>query len=335
MVGAALGPAGYGGPCDTLATDPMSRAQLAHQAFMYDGADEFAATMAPVVRAGRERGDKVVVAAKRRSADALRAELGTDDPGVELHDTLEWHPRPADRLTAVQETVAKLPAGGGLLAIGEPIWNGSDAARREWARYESTVNVAFANAPLRFVCLYDRSELPEAVLDHGRGAHPELVQDGGVCPCAMFARPEDCVRQLDAAGVAYPPPPDRYDIPFGGDQHAFRRLLRGLAVECGMGDERADEVVLAANEVVANVVVHGEPPVSTSCWVTDGDLVCEVSDGGGGIGDPFAGWMLPEPGSRKGWGLALTRRICDALELTGGDEGSRVRLYASLPGADV
>ncbi|HEX2162244.1 MAG TPA: sensor histidine kinase [Thermoleophilaceae bacterium] len=307
----------------------MSRAKLAHQAFLYDGAEQFAATMAPLVRAGIERGDKVVVAAKRESADALRTELGTDGGDVELHDTLEWHPHPADRLTAVQQTVAQLAPGRSLLALGEPIWHGSEATRREWARYESTLNVALVDAPLRFICLYDRSELPEGILRHGRGAHPELVEDGGVCPCTTFERPADCVRELDAAG-AVPPPPDRYDIPFRGDQHSFRGALRGLALECGMGADRAEELVLASNEVVANAVVHGDPPVTTRCWVADGDFVCEVCDGGPGVPDPFAGWTLPEPGSRSGWGLALTRRICDALELTAGADESCVRLYLTL-----
>jgi anti-sigma regulatory factor (Ser/Thr protein kinase) len=307
----------------------MAGATLAHQAFLYDGADEFAESMAPLVRAGAERGDKVVVAAKRESTEALRAELGSAAGGVELHDTLEWHPRPVDRLTAVQRTIAQLAPGASLLALGEPIWQGSGAARREWARYESTINVALADAPLRFICLYDRSELPEEILGHGRGTHPELVTDGVACPCASFERPDECVRQLDASGaVAYPD--DHCDIDFKGDYHAFRGALAARAEGHGMGADRADELVLAANEVVANAVVHGEPPVAVRCWVADGDFVCEVADAGPGVADPFAGWELPEPPSPGGWGLALARRVCDALELVGGGGESRVRLYVAL-----
>lgn len=50
----------------------MVGTKLAHQAFLYDGAEQFAEAMAPVVRAGVERGDKVLVAAKRASTDARR-----------------------------------------------------------------------------------------------------------------------------------------------------------------------------------------------------------------------------------------------------------------------
>jgi anti-sigma regulatory factor (Ser/Thr protein kinase) len=307
----------------------MASATLAHQAFLYDGAEEFAEAMAPLVREGAERGDKVLVAAKRESTDALRAKLEGDPGGIELHDTLKWYPRPVDRLMAVQQALAELPPDTGLLALGEPIWNGSAAMRREWVRYESTINVALADAPLRFICLYDRSELPGEILAHGRGTHPELVAEGVGCPCAAFEQPEDCVRELDASA---PPAPldDRCRIDFQGDYHAFRGVLAESARELGMGADRADELVLAANEVVTNAVVHGAAPVGVRCWVVDGDFVCEVTDAGPGVADPFAGWELPQPPSPGGWGLALARRICDALEVAGGRGESRVRLYLSL-----
>jgi len=308
----------------------MPGAKLAHQAFLYDGAEQFAEAMAPLVRAGAERGDKVLVAAKRASTEALRAELGSDGAAIELHDTLEWHPRPVHRLMAVQRTIAALPPDSRLLALGEPVWTGSAAARREWARYESTINVALADAPLRFICLYDRSELPASILGHGLGTHPEVVEGSVACPCAAFESPADFVRELDAGGRAERGR-DHYDIPFSGDHHAFRGLLAGLAIECGMSADRAEELVLATNEVVTNSVIHGAPPIVARCWVADGDFVCEVSDGGPGVADPFAGWTLPAPGAPGGWGLAVARRICDALEVAGGGhDGSRVRLYVAL-----
>jgi anti-sigma regulatory factor (Ser/Thr protein kinase) len=308
----------------------MAGSKLSHQAFLYDGAEQFAEAMAPVVHAGVERGDGVLVAAKRDSAEALRDRLGDDCARVELHDTLEWHPRPVHRLMAVQRMIAELPPGGRLLALGEPVWSGSEAVRREWARYESTINVALADAPLRFICLYDRSALPEPILSYGLATHPETVDGAAVCPCAAFAPPADFVRGLDASARVAPSGDDRYDISFAGDHHAFRGQLAGLALECGMTADRAEELVLAANEIVTNAVVHGEPPIAARCWIADGDFVCEVTDGGPGVADPFSGWNLPEPGARGGWGLALARRICDALEVAGGQDGSRVRLYAAL-----
>jgi anti-sigma regulatory factor (Ser/Thr protein kinase) len=98
-----------------------------------------------------------------------------------------------------------------------------------------------------------------------------------------------------------------------------------------MNADRAEELVLAANEIVTNAVIHGAPPIAARCWVADGDLACEITDSGPGVADPFAGWTLPPPGAPGGWGLAVARRICDALEVAGSDgDGSRVRLYVAL-----
>jgi anti-sigma regulatory factor (Ser/Thr protein kinase) len=306
----------------------MTAPRLAHQAYLHDGPEQLAATLAPLVRAGTERGDRVLAAVGRASADALRAELGGTLAGVELHDTPEWHSRPVHRLMAVQRAIADLRPGTSLLALGEPIWSGSPAARREWARCESTINVVLADAPLRLICLYDRSELPPAVLDRALSAHPEVVDGAAACPCASFEPPERFVRELDAAGTPAPER-NRYDIAFGGDHHSFRTMLADLAQECGMGADRAEELVLAANELVTNAVLHGEPPIAARCWVADGDFVCEISDGGPGVADPFAGWTLPPARAEGGWGLALARRICDALEVTSKD-GARARLYVAL-----
>lgn len=301
---------------------------LSHQAFLYDSPEHFATAMAPLVRAGVERGDQVAVVAKQACNEALCEKLGGAIAGVQMHDTLVWHPRPVQRLMAIQRVVAAMRPGTRLLALGEPVWSGSPAERREWARFESAINVALADAPLHFVCLYDRSELPDEVLDYGCATHPELVGVEAVHPSEGFQAPAEFVRTLDAS--APPPAADHYDIAFGGDYHAFRGLLRGLAVECGVDADRAEELMLAANEVVTNAVHHGEPPVSARCWVADGDFVCEVADGGGGVPDPLAGWDAPPSGSADGWGLAVTRRVCDALEVGGGPSGSRVRLYVSL-----
>jgi anti-sigma regulatory factor (Ser/Thr protein kinase) len=307
------------------ASDP----RLVHRVLLYHSPKELAATVAPFLREGLERGDTVVAGVRAAGVEALREELGPDAERVELHDTLSWHPRPFDRLRAVDRTIRALPPGREARILGEPIWNGSEAVRREWARYEAIINSALAHAPLRFICLYDAAGLPQDLLDHGRRTHPELVEPSGrPCACGTFVPPADYVAALGPGPIDHA----AEDLPLNGDQYAFRMALAERADAHGLGPGRVEELVLAATEVTSNALIYGRPPLRARLWSQAGELMCEVSDCGDGIADPMAGWRIPDPTAIGGWGLPLTRELCDALDIVSDSHGTRVRLHMSLNG---
>jgi anti-sigma regulatory factor (Ser/Thr protein kinase) len=314
----------------------MSPSRLVHQAFLYDSPEHFAGRMAPVVRAGLERGDGVFVGANGTSIEALRGELGADAAAVEIQDTTKWAPRPADRLFAVQQMIDSLEPGRELLALGEPVWSGSDAVMREWARYESVINAVFANAPLRFVCLYDRAALSDRILAYGRATHGQLIDaHGTTCQCREYVPPERYVPALRPTDPVWPAPDGACEIRFEGDHRSLRVAVGSFARQRGMRPERVDELVLAANEISTNALLHGAAPVDARIWVAGGELICEISDCGPGIADPLAGWSLPARAEMGGWGLPLSRRLCDALEIARSERGTTIYLHMSLDGEPV
>ena len=67
-----------------------------------------------------------------------------------------------------------------------------------------------------------------------------------------------------------------------------------------------------------------------SIWHEDGELVCEISDGGGSIADPLAGRRRPDPLRPHGRGLWMINQVCDLVELRAGPTGTTVRLHMSL-----
>lgn len=304
---------------------PDTRATLLHQALLYGSPGDFASAMAPFAREGLERGDTVLAVTTPANLVALVDELGPDAESVHLHDTAEWHPHPADRLLAVRRLIDELPPGAELRAMGEPIWGGPDAVRREWARYESIVNLALADSPMRFVCLYDAASLPDDVLEHACQTHPEVHGDGSPHACDGFVAPERFV-----AGLAAVSPDGGLDLPVGDDHHAFRDALADVARAGGLPEHRAEDLTIAANEVASNAEIHGAPPVTARIWTTADELVCEIADRGPGICDPLAGWGLPGEGAREGWGLSIARQLCDALEMRHDARGTRVSLHVSL-----
>lgn len=308
--------------------DRVTGSRLVHQALVYDSPADFVATAAPFLREGMERGDTLFAATAPANVEALRDELGSDADHVDLNDTETWKPRPADRLAAVQRMVDAVPAGNELRALGEPIWPDSEAVRREWARYEAVINLVLADAPLRFICLYDGARLPAEAIDHGCCTHPEVLEAGRPLPSPRFVEPERYVARLERPQAVAGG--DLSEICFDGDHHALRTALAEMAGQTGLRDERVEALVLAANEVSANASVHGRPPIKVRAGTADGEFLCEVSDSGPGLSDPLAGWTIPDRAEPGGWGLPLSRRLCDALDIVPGDDGTRVYLHVAL-----
>lgn len=302
------------------------RRTLEHEAFLYGSPDEFVSAMAPLVRAGLARGDVVMAASKRPNIEALHEELGEDSRSVKLEDTHQWMIRPFDRLRAFEQAVADLPPGRSLSAMGEPTWDGTPAAKRQWARYESIVNLALADAPMRFVCLYDSAALPDDILERATQTHPVLVgRDGGTASSQSFVDPHGFMPDASTA-----PPPEAVELPVEGD--ALRATLRRYAREHAIGGRELGAILLATSEVAANAVRHGARPWRALVWKRDAELVCQIADSGTGIRDPLAGWSRPKTGSIGGWGLPIARHLADVVEIDRSGTGATVTLFFTVVG---
>jgi anti-sigma regulatory factor (Ser/Thr protein kinase) len=297
---------------------------LVHQALLYDSEEHFVAEMAPFVREGIERGETIFAATSKANAAALREELGDDASHVRLEDTTEWEIRPYERLQAFRQMVTDLPEGGSLRAMGEPVWDGSDAVVRQWARYESIINLALERAPMRFVCLYDSGALPDRILEYAGQTHPQRVEGGVAIDSERFIPAADF---LD--GPPAPLPTRALELSL--DPGQFRRELGRFLIDAGQSSRLAEDFTLAANEVLANALRHGDSPVDAHVWVEGDGVACRVVDAGPGIGDPLAGWLPPQRFTEGGWGLPIARQLCDALEIAPGqDTGAVVTLHSAV-----
>ena len=145
-----------------------------------------------------------------------------------------------------------------------------------------------------------------------------------------FEDPLDFCRRLDSS-VGRPAGAPDTEISFGlADLPALRGAVGSLAVSAGLARDRADELVLAVNEIATNAVVHGQAPATVRAWRADGELVFEVSDCGDGIKDALAGQLTPPTTGLGGRGLWLTRLVCDAVEIRNG-VGCTVSIHTTAP----
>ncbi len=123
----------------------------------------------------------------------------------------------------------------------------------------------------------------------------------------------------------------RYRAALGDDPAEIaevRAAVHGIAVDEGFAD-RASDLVLALDEVIANAQEHGQAPIAVEAWV-DGRLVVEVSDVGDGF-DRAQVWKThpPEPFGRRGRGLWIARQLADIVTIDCASGRTRVRIELS------
>jgi anti-sigma regulatory factor (Ser/Thr protein kinase) len=124
---------------------------------------------------------------------------------------------------------------------------------------------------------------------------------------------------------------EHYTAALGADPAeiaAVRVAVRDLAVRGGFA-ERAGDLVLALDEVIANAQEHGRPPIRVEAWA-DGRLVVEVSDAGAGF-DRARVWSTHPPPAlgRRGRGLWIIRQLTDLVSVSSGADGTTVRIELS------
>jgi anti-sigma regulatory factor (Ser/Thr protein kinase) len=86
-------------------------------------------------------------------------------------------------------------------------------------------------------------------------------------------------------------------------------------------------MLVAAREVLSNAERYGNGVRSLRVGTVEGRFVCEVTDAGGGLDDPLAGYVPPRPLGADPAGLWIARQLTSRLELHSADDGLTVRLW--------
>ena len=296
---------------------------LRHEALMYRDGEDFLAGVGAFLEAGLEAGEAAMAAVPAPRLELLHDRFGE---AVRLEDMTELGRNPSRIIPAVRDW---LDGQGPRPArfVGEPIWPGRGPREAaEGLRHEALLNVAFAGDLVSILCPYDMANLePEVVGDAGL-THPQLVCDGHTADSARFSDPE---KVYAAANHELPPPVEPVSrLPVTHDLAALREFVAERFD--GLDESRRFDLLLAVNEAAVNTLVHGGGHGVLSIWHDDGQLVCEISDGGASIADPLVGRRRPDPLTSHGRGLWMINQVCDLVELHAGPAGTTVRLHMSL-----
>ncbi|MEV4054822.1 anti-sigma factor RsbA family regulatory protein [Amycolatopsis sp. NPDC049688] len=297
-----------------------------HAAVHYTSDAELLAVAVPFLEGGLTAGEPTLVSLEPERAELVRDALPSSAP-VDFLVTGDLYARPAAAIRSYRELMAGLVAGGaaGIRIFGEIPQAAIDSSWDRWARYESAVNHAYDQFPLRSICAYDTRTTPRHVLDDVARTHPFVATPGGghhtnagyVDPLSFLAvqrpmTPLPIELTAPLAELADPRP------------SAARRAVTAVA-PAALADGELDDLVLAVSEIVDNALRHGRPPVRMRIWADAGHVVVTVHDTGAGPDDPFAG-LLPADRRVGGRGLWIAHQVCAQVTLHHDDTGFTVRL---------
>ncbi len=297
---------------------------MQHELLHYEQDDALVDIAAPFLEDGLAAGDAVVTVLDARKRDLLHAALGARAKGVAWIDVASHYTRPEAAVADYDARLRALLRGGVpyVRLFGELPPLRSEAQCDAWIAYDAILNRVFDHHPVSVLCGYDERAVPDRVLAAARESHPVVHGHG---PNEAFGDPAAIVR----AHTPDPEPlPGLRTIPAADGARALRRALVAAMTVAGLGPDAISGMVLAANEVVANVYRHAGGPPEVRAGSADGRFVCEITDSGIGFDDPLAGHVPPRARGDRGAGLWIARQSTSRLEMLRGARGQTVRLWA-------
>ena len=315
--------------------DPPAVPRLVHEALLYSTPGEFVGVVVPFLRGGVESGESALVVSTQANLAAARGALGADADRVDWEDTAAWYPKPIDRIHALHRYVGERLDSGvtRLRIIDESVWpTDSTSAVSELKRFESICNLLFAPLPLWMVCPYNAS-LFNHILPDAYRTHP-VIRDARVSRTASVAylQPGEFFKALDVEQELPPVPSDARVLRFATPSEV-RSFVVVQATAARLHPDRIRDLDLAACEMATNAIRHGNQSGEVRVWTRPEEIVCEISDTGGGMKDRLAGYDEPSEPALGGWGLLLARKLCDGVEVRSGPRGTTIRLTMRLPGS--
>lgn len=309
---------------------------LTHQGLIYDTDEAFLSATVPFCLDGLEADDAVLAVTTPHNIGLLRQTLGHEARHVEFVDADDWYQTPGRTLGAYHRYVDRHTTAGRhrqVRVIGEPVWHGRDPLETaEWTRYESALNVAFAQCPAWIVCPYDTRALPESVIDDARRTHPELVTGPHTGTTSHhYAAPDTRRGPWQHRLTPVPADGEEAVMHFGDDLSAVRAFVSQAAGTLGMPSDRAQQLIFAVNEVATNALQHGGGQGQVTLRRAGQRIVCDITNPGHATAlDWYEGYLPPDPQRDRGHGLWAVRQLCDLMEVDTSPGETTVRLHLAL-----
>jgi anti-sigma regulatory factor (Ser/Thr protein kinase) len=312
-------------------TRSAAAVRLRHAAGFHGSDSDLLAQLVPLADAALAAGEAVALALRPATEQALVARLGTTRGLARLHqppsaDTACGQTAAARRALELREITTATGSPVTVLAEHSSHLDGMDGSF--WTELDAALNVALADLPVRVTCFFPEFPLYLAILDGARRNHPFLLSGGQLHDNPEHQAPREVLTARPAAAPVLLGPPD-IRLGFSAWQlHEVRAAVEEALAAAEYEPERAEDVVLAVNEVATNAVEHGTPEAQLSIWCGPDGITCEIDDGGT-LRDPLPGLQAPHPAEPRGRGVWIARQVCDSLHVWVDGRGTHVRMRAT------
>jgi len=303
--------------------------RLRHAVQFHDGPADQVERAVAFARAAVRRGERLALAVPAAVEEAVLTAVG--DAGIVSLVTPSGAGGGSGQTTAALRArelraLVQSDAGVTVLCAHDPALDGVDGGY--WTELDAALNVALGDLPVDLVCLYPGFPLHLEVLEGAEANHPYLLVDGELHDNPRHRCPVEVLKDRDRSAPLVLGPPDLTHRYNSWQLHEVRGLVATLAPELGFDPVRAEDLVLAVNEVATNAVEHGSPQAEIHLWATAGGLVCEVHDSGV-LTEPLPGMVAPHPADPRGRGVWIARQLCDLLHVWRDRTGTHVRMHAT------
>lgn len=296
-----------------------------HEALFYRDPGQYVAGTVPFVLDGLAAGEPVLVAVPPTGIDLIRGELGPRAADVRFLDMTLGGRNPGRIIPGVLTEFADSHPSP-VRIVGEPIWAGRSATEYPaCVQHEALINTAFDGRRAAILCPYDTAGLAPDVLKDAERTHPVLLEDGRRAPSERY---DDPLRTATDFNVPLPSPPSsarthHFDA---SNMTRTRKLVAAHALAAGLDEDKADDLVLAVNELTTNSVVHATGGGELLLWREGATVVCEVRDGGA-LNDLMIGRLKPPPNTRGGYGVVMVNLLCDLVRIHSDAAGTAIRVH--------
>jgi anti-sigma regulatory factor (Ser/Thr protein kinase) len=312
-------------------TSPPEATLARHSVAFHDSESELMEQLVPVVTAAIDAGEALALALRPTTEKALRAavECPSDILGLARPDGPDGPSGQTLAARWARELRELTTSGRQPVCVVTEHWSAFDGADGGfWTELDAAANIALSALPVSMTCFYPAYPLHGSVLDGALRNHRTVLRRGMLSANDAYLPPTEVLLATPAPAPLVLGPPDERRTFGAWALNEVRDTVESTMLTAGFGRDRAEDVVLAVNEIATNAVEHGPGDAELCVWTDADGFVVEVHDGGV-LHNPLPGLVAPHPAEPRGRGVWIARQLCDSLHVWADGDGTHVRLRAA------